>query len=67
MADDKYPLVILKDSNGVVIEFKEKYGEIVKDTGTFVTIFNGCWCVTKKDKPSSYYPIENYSYMPKRK
>jgi len=52
---------IARDSAGLVVEFKEKYGPAVIDTGTVLMEYRGSFVLTKKDRPSAWFPISNYS------
>jgi hypothetical protein len=54
---------IAHDEDGflVAVELHEKYGPVVHDTGTVVSIWNGCFVVTHYNRPVTLYPIANYS------
>ena len=52
---------IASDSCGVAVELREKYGPVVHDTGTVITLWNNFFVVTKRDRPPALYPIGNYA------
>ena len=52
---------IASDSCGVAVELREKYGPVVCDTGTVVTLWNNFFVVTKRDRPPALYPVGNYA------
>jgi hypothetical protein len=52
---------IAQDSCGVAVELREKYGPVINDTGTVIIIWNNYFVITKKDAPSAFYPVANYT------
>ena len=52
---------IAHDSCGIAVELREKYGPVVHDTGTVVTLWNNFFVVTKRDRPPALYPVGNYA------
>ena len=53
--------LVAKDSNGLVVEIKEKYGITVVDTCTVVMNYNGNFVLVRKDGTSSWYPTSFHS------
>jgi hypothetical protein len=62
-AADLLPVIIAKDSIGIVVHLKEKYGAQTVDTCTIVSIYNGCFVLTKREGFPNYYPVENHSIV----
>ncbi|RPJ55941.1 MAG: hypothetical protein EHM12_11275 [Dehalococcoidia bacterium] len=60
---NSYSQIIAKDSLGLSIQIKEKYGGIFYDTGTVISIVNECIFITKKNEYSSIFPLCNYSIV----
>ncbi len=60
---------IAHNPSGMEIVVKEKYGNAIVDTATVVwwDANKACWVLTHRNKPSSYYPKENYSISFKKK
>jgi hypothetical protein len=54
-------VVIAQDSAGLVVEFKEKYGPVVIDTGTVLMAHYGSFVLVKRDRGSAWFPMANYS------
>lgn len=52
---------IAQDSCGIIVEFREKYGPVVHDTGTVVMVRDNCWVITHRDGCTTWYPIVNYA------
>ena len=55
------PDFIGADSNGMVVELREKYGPVVYDTGTVLVLYKGFFVLTTKDRGVVWYPSANYS------
>ncbi len=53
--------VIAKDSNGLIVEIKEKYGGYVIDTCTVVMNYKGKFVLIHKDGTSAWYPASFHS------
>jgi hypothetical protein len=56
--------LIAKDSTGLLVEIKEKYGPTTYDSGTVLIIYNGFFVLSKRNNPSNYYPCCNYAVKP---
>ena len=54
-------VVIAKDSLGIVVEFKEIYGNYTTDTGTVLLHYKNNFVLVKRDTQSSWYPASRYS------
>jgi hypothetical protein len=59
--EEKVQEIIASDFNGIIVLFGEKYGTSFYDTGTVLMLYNNCFILTKKNEPSSWYPVENFS------
>jgi len=59
--------LLAKDSSGVAIMLKEKYGYVIPDTGTVIMKGDGEYVVVKNDKPSNRYPICNFAILDMKK
>lgn len=57
----KVPQVIAKDSNGVVVQIKEKYGSYTIDTCTVVMLMNNYFVVVHREGESGWYPASFHS------
>jgi predicted ATP-grasp superfamily ATP-dependent carboligase len=53
--------LVAKDSNGLIIEIKEKYGGSVYDTCTVVMKMGGNFIVVHKEGIAGYYPESFHS------
>jgi len=53
--------LIAKDSNGLVIEVKEKYGSYFIDTCTVVMNYNDQFVIVHRDGTSSWFPASFHS------
>jgi hypothetical protein len=53
--------LIAKDSCGIIVELREKYGPAIIDTGTMIMTYNNFFVIVHRDFPSTFYPIANYS------
>lgn len=53
--------LIAKNSAGMVIELKEKYGRVQIDTCTVLMLHAGCFVAVRRDGSSGWYPATNYS------
>lgn len=52
---------VAADSCGFVVELREKYGPVVHDTGTVISIWNNFFVISKRDAPPALYPVGNYA------
>ena len=52
---------IARDSCGVVVEIREKYGPVWMDTATVVSMADGCFVLTKRAGLTGWYSMQNYS------
>jgi hypothetical protein len=53
--------VIAQDSNGLVVEVKEKYGGLLLDTATVVMLHQGQFVLVKKEGGTGWYPSSFHS------
>lgn len=53
--------VIANDTNGVIVEVKEKYGGILLDTCTVVIVNGDCFVLVHRNRPASYFPVSFHS------
>jgi hypothetical protein len=53
--------LIARDSNGLIIELKEKYGGYATDTCTAVMLMNGNFIVVHRDGVAGYFPESFHS------
>ncbi len=53
--------LVAKDSNGLVVEVKEKYGITIVDTCTVVMNYNGQFVLVRRDGTSAWYPTSFHS------
>jgi hypothetical protein len=53
--------LVAKDSNGLVIEIKEKYGGFVTDTCTAVMLMNGNFIIVHREGVAGYFPESFHS------
>jgi hypothetical protein len=60
-AEKNAPQVIAADSNGVVVQVKEKYGSYVLDTCTVVMLMKGQFVLVHREGGSSWYPTSFHS------
>ena len=60
-AESKGPQVIAADSNGVVVQVKEKYGSYVIDTCTVVMLTEGQFVLVHREGGSGWYPTSFHS------
>ena len=52
---------IAKDSVGLVVMVREKYGPALVDTCTVVTLHENNFVLTHRDGRTGWYPVGNYS------
>lgn len=50
--------VVAFDSNGVVTGLRLKYGPLISDTGTVLSIIENRIYITHKERPTTSYPLE---------
>jgi len=55
--------VIAKDSLGLEVVLKEKYGDYVTDTATVVFAKTGCFVLAHKDRFASWFPMVNWGLV----
>ena len=53
--------VIAKDSLGMIVEVKEKYGGLLYDTCTVVMYYSGQFVLVKKTGRTGWYPASFHS------
>ena len=53
--------LVAKDSNGIVVEIKEKYGVTVLDTATAVIYHEGNFVVIHREGVAAWYPASFHS------
>ena len=61
LAEGSAPHVIAADSNGVVVQVKEKYGAYTIDTCTVVMLVQGQFVLVHRDRGSGWYPASFHS------
>ena len=61
LAESTAPQVIAADSNGVVVQVKEKYGSYVIDTCTVVMLMEGQFVLVHREGGSGWYPSSFHS------
>ena len=54
-------VVIAADSSGLIATVKEKYGGMYADTCSVVSLLDGNFYLTHRDRPTSVFPAGNYS------
>jgi hypothetical protein len=58
---------IAKDSCGVIVELREKYGPTIVDTGTVLMVYDNNFVLTKFNQPAAWYPVANYAVTKTRR
>ena len=55
--------IVAMDSAGLVVTLKERYGALYVDSCTVVSMMSNTFILTKKNRPSTIYPMSNWAII----